>query len=191
LARNNAIERAVDTRSLDGERMTMVAICLAAYAAVALLLYGSIFAPLALAIFWSDRLGAPNWQVLAAAGIALSALMLTRPLKTYINPLLRLPFFVAASLTLSTLFVGAYADSKRHEAVLAFAADQIMEHSFFQSIRRAPQEGQFYLHTAALKHCVPYAWSYREMTFHELVPNVAANVLPQNWLDMCSIRRQN
>jgi hypothetical protein len=40
-----------------------------------------------------------------------------------------------------------------------------------------------------LKDCVPYAWSYRLMEFYQLPSDVAVNVLPQDWLERCSIQR--
>ena len=92
-------------------------------------------------------------------------------------------------MTFSIVSVGLYTDRKRHERTTAFAADAIVDHSFFRSIREAPRENQFYLHAAALKECVPYAWSYRRMDFYELEANTAVNVLPHDWLARCKINR--
>src|SRR3712207_4067877 len=94
-----------------------IVICLtiAAYYLIAALLFGSAFAPLGFATFWSDRLGAPYWKAVVVVAIAISALIFAHPIKTYVTPILRLPLFVVASLTLSTLFVGLYADWKRRE----------------------------------------------------------------------------
>lgn len=162
---------------------------LTAYFLVAALLFGDVFSPLAFATFWPHRLGVPYWNAVAAAAIATSALIFMHPIRLYVAPILRPPLFVAASLILSTLFVGLYADWKRREAVRSFGADHLLEHSFFRSIREAPREFQLYLHTAALKDCVPYAWNYREMAFYKLDLSAAINVLPQQWLAMCSIQR--
>lgn len=102
---------------------------------------------------------------------------------------LRLPMFVALAIVLPTIVVGLYADSERRRGVRAFGADQVEENTFFASIREAPQEYQFFLHTAALKDCAPYAWSYRTQSFYKLPPNVAVNVLPQRWIAKCGITR--
>jgi hypothetical protein len=88
---------------------------------------------------------------------------------------------------LPTFFVGIYGDFLRHGAVLAFGADEVEEHSFFRSLREAPQDFQFFLHTAALKNCTPYAWSYRTMAYYRLGPSVAGNVVPRQWIARCSI----
>lgn len=105
---------------------------------------------------------------------------------------MRLPALAVLALVLPTLLIGAYADWKRHELIRQFNADHLIEHSFFCSIREAPANFvQYYLHAAALKNCVPYAWSYRDMAFYQLPPGVAINVLPQEWLEMCGKRFQS
>ena len=45
----------------------------------------------------------------------------------------------------------------------------------------------FLLHAKALKFCVPMAYSYRLNGVYILENNVAVNVLPDEWLDECSI----
>lgn len=160
------------------------------YILVSELLYGDQ-SPLWFAFFPSSRLGLPYWKEFAAFLIAIVGLVLLNPFRRYsLSVIIRLPVCVALSLLLPTLFIGVYADWKRSELIQQFKADHLYEHSFFRSIREAPAEFQFYLHAAALKGCVPYAWSYREMAFYELRPNVAINVLPQGWLEMCGIRLQ-
>lgn len=163
---------------------------LAAYIVIAFLLFGSACTPLNFAMASSDRLGLPHWRTVAWVAVAVSALTFIRPLKAYITPTWRPALFVVASLTLPTLSVGLYADWKRREVVRAFKADHLVEHSFFRSIREVPEEFQFFLHTAALKNCVPYAWSYRAMAFYELHPRDMANTLPSKWLVMCSLPPQ-
>lgn len=97
--------------------------------------------------------------------------------------------FVVLAIVLPTTIVGLYADSERRRGVSAFGADEVEENSFFTSIREAPQDFQFVLHTAALKGCTPYAWSYRTQSFYKLPPDAAVNVLPQRWIAKCGIAR--
>jgi hypothetical protein len=98
---------------------------------------------------------------------------------------------LAAIPTLITILIcsGVYVDNVRHNHMIEFAADDYFEHSIFRSILEAPREYQFYLHAAAIKKCVPYAWGYGAMGFYRLPPNVAVNVLPDKWLRRCSIHR--
>lgn len=160
-----------------------------AYGIVTVMLFGNPFQPLALATVWSDRLGLPNWRVIAVLCVAASALILVPPLRSKITSTLRLPIFVILAVLLPTTIVGLYADSFRRRAVLSFGADEVQEHTFFTSIREAPEEFQFFLHTAVLKDCAAYAWSYRSLTFYKLPPNVEINVLPQRWITKCGLKR--
>ena len=160
-----------------------------AFGAVTMILFGSPFHALALATFWSDRLGLPHWKVIAVVCVAASALVFAPPLKSKISSVLQLPIFTVLAVLLPTIILGIYADSFRLRSVGTFGADEVEGHSFFVSIRRAPEEFQFFLHTAVLKDCVPYAWSYRTLSFYELRPNVAINVLPQRWITGCGITR--
>ncbi|WP_233999610.1 hypothetical protein, partial [Erythrobacter sp. CCH5-A1] len=73
---------------------------------------------------------------------------------------------------------------------LEFGADRQTQHSFLESVRHAPEEFQFFLHTAVMKHCVPYAWSYRTMNFYRIPLRAAVNVMPARWLTECSIHRE-
>lgn len=85
---------------------------------------------------------------------------------------------------------GIYADWVRKSAIVEFDPDFELQHSFFRSLHEVPADFQFYVHTAILKDCVPYLWSYRRMKFMEFKnPNVAVNVLPGKWLALCNIKR--
>lgn len=166
-------------------------IAIPTYILVSWLLFGEK-SPLVFVFFFSSsRLGLLYWKEFALISTALIGIILLNPLKRYSTSIMvRLPAFVAISFLLPTLLIGLYADWKRSELTRQFNADYIEEHSFFHSIREAPVEFQFFLHAAALKNCVPYAWSYREMAFYRLRPNVAINVLPQGWREMCGIEFQ-
>ncbi|WP_377848182.1 hypothetical protein [Bosea sp. UC22_33] len=160
-----------------------------AYTAVTVLLFGSVSQPLALAILWPDRLGLLLWSWIAVLCVVASAFIFAVPLQSPAASVFRLPMFVVLAIILPTTIVGLYADIERRRGVRAFEADEVEENSFFTSIREAPQEFQFFLHTAALKNCAAYAWSYRTQSFYHLPPDVAVNVLPHRWIAKCGIVR--
>lgn len=167
--------------------MKTVALTILAYCAVALLAFGDVIAPLSLLFMWPDRLGAPLWLLIALGSVLLAAAIFMVPRRWSVSLTYKIPAFVALAMAIATTSVGIYANTLRQERILAFKADASIDHSFFRSIREAPREFQFYLHAAALKDCVPYAWSYRTMDFYELPTGVAVNVLPAEWLKHCSI----
>lgn len=158
------------------------------YAAIAVFGFGSLFQPIGLATLWSDRLGAPYWPWIVVACFAVGATSFLLPSRF---SLLRAPLFIAVGLVASLLCVGSYVDHLRSMKINAFGADRLMEHTFLESVRHAPNEFQLFLHAAALKDCIPYSWSYRTMDFYRLPPDVAVNVLPRAWLVECSIHSSN
>jgi hypothetical protein len=162
--------------------MKTALLALLAYATIALIGFGSLIKPIALATIWSDRLGAPLWPALVAGSMALAASAIAIPSKWAVY---RAPVFVTLFMATTLLSVGLYADRLRKTEILRFGANRVLDHSFFQSVHESPKEFQFFLHAAALKNCVPYAWSYREMKFYRLPLGVAINVLPDAWLNAC------
>ncbi|WP_171124365.1 MULTISPECIES: hypothetical protein [unclassified Ruegeria] len=160
-----------------------------AYAATALILFGNVLQPIAYVTFWSDRLGAPFWPFLVFfggfLGLSVSAFFSRLNFEAHIT----LPVFIVLAMSLSSVFVGSYASVLRARSINVFDADAEFRNSFFQTLRNAPREFQFYLHAAALKDCVPYAWSYRTMSFYQLPNNIAVNVLPHEWVVQCGITR--
>lgn len=159
------------------------------YIVVSLVLFGGVGQPIALATILSDRLGLPLWRWIAALCVLASALIFVIPLKQAAARELRLPTFVVLAMVLPTTIIGLYAEFERRQGLRAFGADEVEANTFFASIREAPQEFQFFLHTAALKDCSVYAWSYRTQSFYKLPPNVAVNVVPQRWIEKCGITR--
>jgi hypothetical protein len=155
------------------------------YVIIAIASFGNPLSPI-LAIFWRERLGAPLWPLLVLVSFIVAAFAFLIPAR---QRLLRGPTFVAVAMLGSLLSVGAYADRLRSQAVMAFGPDRVIEHSFLTSLREAPREFQFFLHVAAMKNCVPYAWSYREMDFYRLPDKAVQNVLPAKWLIQCGIQR--
>jgi hypothetical protein len=143
--------------------------------------------PLTFFLILSDRLAAPHWPLAAGLGLVAAASVFLPPLRRYIRPPFRLAAILALSLCLPLLLVGTYVDILRRDKIQAFRAGHVIQHSFFRSVREAPREFQFFLHAAALKDCVPYAWSYRTMDFYVVPPDAAINVLPREWLERCKI----
>jgi len=158
------------------------------YVVLSYLFFGSIFGPLFALTFASDRLGAPLWPVLIVLSMACAAYAVSRMHPA--EPLVyRPPVFVGVTMVLSIALVGAYAEWMRYRRVAEFKPDSYVSSSFFRSLREAPREFRFFLHATALKDCKPYAWSYREMDFYELPPRAAPNVLPDEWISRCDIKR--
>ena len=164
-------------------------ISLLVYTILSFLFFGGIFGPMGALTLFSDRLGAPLWPLLVVISIVSAAYAVS-----WVDPpepaiLYRAPVFVGLTMVLSVIFVGAYAERIRRQNVAEFKPDSYISSSFFRSLHEAPREFQFFLHAAALKDCTPYAWSYREMAFYQLPPNVAVNVLPPEWISRCAIER--
>jgi hypothetical protein len=153
------------------------------------LIYYNPFKPLFLLFFWRDRLGIPLWPLTAGACLVIASLIATilhrRGAKSW---MVKLTLFFLPVI-LPTLVVGGYAEFKRAQIIESSKPDQVIQRSFLASLRDAPADFQFFLHAAALKNCHPYAWSYRMMSFYELSPNVATNVLPEQWIEKCRIKR--
>jgi hypothetical protein len=170
---------------------TFVALSFIAYFVFAYTLFGDILAPLGLMTLWHDRLGAPYWKAIIAGCFLIAAMCFFVASRLRFALPFRILIFAIVGVSLSVFSVGTYADRVRHQKIVEFNADISFENSFFRSIREAPDEFQFYLHAAALKNCRPYAWSYREMAFYELKPDVAVNVLPDEWVKRCSIHRSS
>lgn len=161
-----------------------------AYCAVALIVFGDLFKPIAFATVFQNRLGAPFWQALVAIS-ATTAIVLASAIygRFRLNARYLTPAFISLWMCISVLLVGIYAECLRYRKLKAFNPDEYSWRSFIVSIRKAPRDFQFFLHAAALKDCKPYAWSYRQMDFYELSPNVAVNVLPDDWIKRCAIKR--
>ncbi|WP_322327156.1 hypothetical protein [Cypionkella sp.] len=162
---------------------------LLAYGFTSVFLYGGPLQALGLLTIWRDRLGLAFWPALVLVAMVL-AIFPTKFSARFGMPRVLLPaVFVVISMGFSALLVGSYAANQRDGIVEKFEPDVEIRSSVFASFRNAPHEFQFFLHGAALKDCKPYAWSYRQMAFYELPPNVAVNVLPTSWIKKCNIQR--
>jgi len=160
-----------------------------AYCVVTFLLFGSFDAPLSFLTIWSDRLAGPLWNRAIIIIIATAAIVIFAINRLHVSPVYRLPIFIVVWMPLFVVLVALYADRVRIEKIAEFKPDAYIEHSFMRSLHEAPEEFQFFLHAAALRNCIPYAWSYRTMDFYPLPADAAVNVLPQEWIDRCAIQR--
>ena len=170
--------------------IVQLTLAIGAYSVAALILFGDVYKPIAFASLLQNRLGAPFWQALiVVGGIVAVALTSMFRVRFRLNNRYFLPGFIFLWMSLSVLFVGIYAEGLRFRAVNAFGPDDYRSRPFMISIRKAPRDFQLFLHAAALKDCQPYAWSYRQMDFYKLSPNVAINVAPGDWIKRCAIER--
>jgi hypothetical protein len=166
-----------------------IGLCIFVYWAIALVMCGSLIQPIALLTIFHDRLGAPFWGCFVLAG-AITGLIVASPIcLKNLQPALRAPLFLAIWMLFSVFSVGIYADRLRTATIAEFHADEEFQHSFFFSIRIAPREGQFDVHSIVLKNCATYAWSYRAMKLFPMATNIAINVGPYEWIGRCKMKR--
>jgi hypothetical protein len=168
--------------------MKAVVLAIGAYCLVAIFAFGDVLAPIAFMTFWSDRLAIPSWRLLVLASAGVSLIVFLFPKRFPLSLSYRLPAFVAITMVLSVVSVGYFANNVRKEELSKFHPDEYVDHSFFESIRVAPREYQFYLHTAALKNCVLYGWSYRTLSFYKVPPDAHVDV-GRKWISRCSADR--
>lgn len=160
-----------------------------AYSVSATAWFGGLLRPIGFLTFWNDRIAIANWPVAVLAGVGvglgIALLSLRFGLKLRYTPAI----FIVCSMACSTFGLGVFTEYIRSNEIERFNPHLVVRASVFRSLRASPRDFQFYLHGAALKDCVPYAWSYRTMSFYELPQNVAINVLPKAWLERCDIVR--
>lgn len=144
----------------------------------ATLVHGGPLAPLRTLARHGDVIAAhlPVEAMLAAVlGAWLAAVLLARRTRwPTLVPVLVLTFAMAAASGLAFARMGA----ARAAAVERFGAECVALAPLWRSFREAPREFQFFTHGTAVKDGAPYGWSWGEMRFYPLPPNVARNVLP-------------
>ena len=102
---------------------------------------------------------------------------------------LRVPTFVTVGMIGPVSVVAIHANELTAQALQAFGADRSTQQGFAKSLRHMGDEPTFHLHAIAMKRCMPYAWSYRSLSFDPIPARAAINVLPRAWLTGCpSIR---
>lgn len=161
------------------------------YIGFALILFGSFWTPIKLVFFWSNGLEAQYWfgpliVGLVAGVVVASVVWLRLNRKTYAPAV-----FLGVSMLITVIFTVVVVDNSRNNLVVEFKPDHSIQNSLWHSLRKAPRDFQFFLHAVAIKNCIPYAWSYRQMEFYRLPANAAVNVLPPKWISECGIKRTN
>jgi len=173
-----------DTRSGDdGEEAggpdwpLQIGAALVAYLVTTFVLFGGPIQPLKLVLL-HDRLSFLVW-----IGPLLVAVLVGGLAARFIWP--NAAAFIVGFLVTLVSLTGIIVDSAKLIATRRFDPDRAKSAYFIESLHHAPADRQFFLHAAILKDCRAYAWSHRTMGYYELKPNVARNVLPEDWLQQC------
>lgn len=127
-------------------------------------------------------------SVIGGLSVAVCAIAFTR--KRFTRLINLEPVILITVLVMAPVLIASFQTHVIQRAKIAeLNPDKIFTRSFILSLRNTPSEFQFYLHAAAVKDCIPYAWSYRQLEFYRLSNNVAVNVLPSRWVENCQISR--
>jgi hypothetical protein len=179
---------------LDEHRNSVVVLLiLAAFLAASFLVFGDGLTPIMLA---SGLFVAPfYWPVLAAVGwvsvlLALPVAILSArfAVSRGIHQLATIPLTVFLWITFSALQAGAVLELWKSREFNQFPADKKYVESIFVAYHQAFfSDHWLYVHGAAVKDCKPYIWSYSAMSFVEIEPNTAVNVLPLEWIKECNL----
>ncbi|MCW0017455.1 hypothetical protein [Rhizobium sp. BT-226] len=159
------------------------------YSICALILCGDLISPLADAPIMAPGGSRDFWNLFFIGSFVAAAIVAWPSVTPAVWPEFRPALFMATWMCLAAISAGIYGTWKRTEAIAAFHADKVIQHSFFMSLHQVPRDLQFYIHAAVLKNCVPYSWSYTSLSFYPLDSGVAVNVLPQDWIKECKIKR--
>ena len=158
------------------------------YVVASTVLFGDPLGPVDALVIWSNRLNFQYWSGPLLIGLALGAVVSITTLRARWSAL-AVPLFILTSMATSVGSAVIQIDGARQREIAKFSPDRLFDNSFWRSLHERPREFQFYLHAGAMKNCVPYAWSYRTMSFYQLKPVAAINVLPNSWLEECNIVR--
>ncbi|MBN9261117.1 MAG: hypothetical protein J0J14_09635 [Hyphomicrobium sp.] len=167
-------------------RGTQILLAGIAYVVTSQVLFDGWLKPIAIMDFWRDRVPPEYWSGPLAIGLivgALVALILARTTLALVGPAV----FIIVSMFTTVALTAMAVEKKRDEMTAQFKPDRLKKESFWRTIREAPADFQFFLHAAAMKQCVPYAWSYRRMDFYPLNAQTARNVIPPAWLIECGV----
>jgi len=121
--------------------------------------------------------------VFCASAILFGGILVKLPRASYI------PLWVTAFLLISAYFGRADIEAQRERITAEFAPDHYELSNGV--VLRFHKDFEFNLHGQAIKDCVPYAWSYREMGWYKLPQNIAPNVLRRDWVKMCDLKRDH
>lgn len=168
--------------------LKIAVLCVAVYCCMALMLTDSLFSPIVFVKFFWEQPDAIVWH-LAFWGGASIAWIISLPFGASSRFIILQPAIVLAGwMAFSVAIAGCYANARRERLIAEFHPDEIVQNSFFTSLKEAPGDFRFYVHAAVIKDCIPYMWSYRYMTLVRLNPNVAIDVLPREWISRCGIK---
>ena len=172
-------------------RFHEISFALVCYVIVALALFGNPVKPILLAI-GMFILAPISICVAVLAGIVLGIITFKILFEKVLKPKglarIGLGIFVLWMFLFTVVTTALITSALRVNAIARLSPDKVITRSFIGSLHATPDI--FSLHGAAIKNCVPYAWSYRDMDFYELRNDTAINVIPQEWLDACNIRRE-
>lgn len=174
--------------SINSIILTSVSLAFFTYLVCSWVLFNDILWPLGFALFWHDRLPIQYWIGPVVVGVLIGAAAARQLWLSAGGQLFAPAIFLLIAMFASISISATHVKQTRSKLMSAFEPDRVIQNSLFRSFRNAPREYQFFLHAAALKDCVPYAWSYRKMGFYRLRNNVAINVLPDHWIEDCNLR---
>lgn len=160
-----------------------------AYFVCSFLLCGDMLSTLANAPIMARAGSRDFWNVFFLGSFALALIVSLPWLTPFIWPEFRPALFMTIWMLASATSAGIYGTAKLNEAIASLHPDKVFKNSFFQSLHQVPREFSTYAHAGAMKDCRPYYWSYTWLKFIPLNTDSAVNVLPQDWLDECNIKR--
>lgn len=160
----------------------------ATYLVASIVLFGDPFKPIEALLFWTHILDSRYWLTPLYVGLAVGAVVAF--LTALAGARIFAPaVFVAVAMPVSVILTVIAVDEAREREITKFRPDRLVDHSFRRTLLERRSEPWFYFHAAAMKDCVPYIWSYRQMRFYRLQPNGRQTFLPDVWLAYCDIRR--
>jgi hypothetical protein len=155
-----------------------------AYIIASRILFDGWLKPIVILTSWRDRVAFEYWSTPLLIGLLIGATTARLAARTPLA-LAAPAIFIAASMTTTVALTARSVEKERDKVIAQFQPDRLEKNSFWQTLREAPADFQFFLHAAAMKQCVPYAWSYRQMNFYKLNEYTAPNVIPAKWLEEC------
>jgi hypothetical protein len=156
----------------------------------AIILFGDPFTPVLLALRFFPRFEV--WFLPLIISLYVSNYMLQKfkiaDFTSYHAKNYQLTVFAVIFMFLFFGLTAVIVDTWKAIKIYRINADEYIFNPFIASSHEAPREFQFFVHAAVLKDCKTYAWSHWQMGFFELPPNVAKNVVPNEWTQKCQMR---
>lgn len=159
--------------------MIRLALVLLTGFALGVFLTGNLFGVFYPLLFF-DHLPLALWLVGLGAGV-LGGWIAWRLLRRRLKPLVLPAVLTTAAIVTGVVGMAATAGVWRGIVISRFAPDNVQSRSFLASLRSAPRDYQFDLHSAMVRQCTAYGWSYRTMAPYEIPARAIANVMPRDW----------